>query len=148
MSEAIMVEETLPHAPALVWRAVTTPDLIARWVRMTPSGFVAAVGARFTFRTDPAGAWDGTIRCEVLEVVPERRLVWSWRGGDAANTGYGAPLDTVVTITLTPSDAGTHLRIVHSGFALPRNHTAFTNMGGGWKDVPARIAAIAAEEPA
>ena len=88
MSEAITVEETLPHAPALVWRAVTTPELIARWVRMTPRGFVAVVGAHFTFRTDPAGAWDGTIRLvayvqadldshEAIDpLLPE--VAWSW----------------------------------------------------------------------
>ncbi len=141
MSEAIVVEDTLPHAPDLVWRAITTPALMARWIRMIPTGFAPEVGTRFTFQTTPAGAWDGTIRCEVLEAIPPTRLVYAWRGGDAANTGYGSLLDTRVTFALRATEAGTHLTITHSGFELPRNQSAFANMGGGWKDVIARIVA-------
>lgn len=145
MTHQITIDEILPHAPALVWRAITTPALMARWLRMQPTGFVAEVGARFTYQTTPAGAWDGTIHCEVLEVIPHARLAYAWRGGHEGNTGYGSLLDTVVTYTLAPHEAGTHLTIVHAGFDLPRNQSAFATMGGGWKDIPARIAAVAAE---
>ncbi|MDB5949533.1 MAG: transcriptional regulator [Massilia sp.] len=34
-----------------------------------------------------------------------------WRGGDASNVGYGSPLDTVVSWTLTKVDNGTRLRL-------------------------------------
>jgi hypothetical protein len=36
--------------------------------------------------------------------------------------------------------------MVHSGFVLPRNHTAFDRMSDGWKTVVQRIDAIAAEQ--
>lgn len=128
----IVFEEDFPNRPAAIWQALTAGPLIARWLGMEPTGFAPVVGTRFTYRTDAAGAWDGTIQCEVLEVVPHERLVYSWRSGDAANVGYGAPLDTLVAFTLTPIAGGTRVRLVHSGFRLPRNATAYDTMSKGW----------------
>lgn len=142
-SEEIVVDEFFPHAPEIVWWTITTPELVGRWLRMEPSGFIAEVGNRFTYQTTPAGAWDGKIRCEVLEVEPNARLVYAWRGGVAANSGYGSLLDTRVVMTLTPVEGGTRLRVVHSGFVLPRNETAYRNMSGGWSEVVRRIGSVA-----
>lgn len=141
-TQEIALEEVLPHAAEQVWKALTNASLMARWM-MEPTGFEAVVGNRFTFRTTPAGAWDGTIRCEVLDVQPNRRLAFAWRGGDDANQGYGSRLDTVVTFTLTPEAGGTRLRLVHSGFERPRNETAYRNMSEGWVKVVARLGAVA-----
>ena len=112
---------------------------------MAPTGFEPVKGKRFTYQTTAAGAWDGVIHCEVLEVIPNQRLAYSWRGGHEANAGYGSRLDTVVTFTLSKTENGTRLRLVHSGFVLPQNEIAFTNMGGGWKKVVPRIGALAGE---
>lgn len=131
----IVVDTILPHAPATVWKALTTAELISRWLKMPIAGFAPVKGTRFTYRTSPAGAWDGTIQCEVLEVEPNKRLAYSWKGGHAGNEGYGTPLDTVVTWTLSPTEAGTRVRLVHSGFVSPRNDNALRVMGGGWKTV-------------
>jgi len=141
-TQDIVVDEVLPHAVGTVWKALTSGAMIARWM-MEPSGFEPVEGNRFTFKTTPAGAWDGTIHCEVLEVVANQRFVYAWKGGDAGNAGYGAPLDTVVTFVLTPADSGTRLRLVHSGFVLPRNDTAYTNMSRGWKVCVERIVGVA-----
>jgi uncharacterized protein YndB with AHSA1/START domain len=138
-SGEIVVEEVFPHPPESVWKALTTPALMARWFRMTAVGFEPVVGNRFTFKTDAAGDWDGTIRCEVIEVIPSERFAYSWKGGNARNTGYGSLLDTVVTFTLESIDGGTKLRMVHSGFERPRNDTAYRNMSGGWSQVMRRL---------
>ncbi len=142
----IAVDEVFPHAPAAIWQTLVRPELMARWLKMTPVGFEPVVGNRFTYQTSPAGKWDGTIRCEVVEVVPERRLAYAWRGGHADNIGYGSLLDTVVTLTLEPVADGTRLRIVHSGFVLPRNETAYTNMSNGWVGVVQRIGEVSGED--
>ena len=142
----IVVEANLPHAPEIIWKALTTGELIGRWLQMTPTGFEAVKGKHFTYQTTPGGAWDGVIHCEVLEAVPNQRLVYSSKSGHAENVGYGAPLDTVVTFTLSRVDNGTRLRLVHSGFVLPRNELAFKNMGDGWKKVVPTIGAIAGEQ--
>lgn len=145
-THGIVVEDVFQHAPSAILKVLTTGALIGRWLKMPIEGFSPVVGTRFTYRTTPAGGWDGTIHCEVLEAVENRRFVHSWTGGHESNAGYGAPLDTVVTWTLSPVEAGTRLRLVHSGFVLPRNDTAFAGMGKGWKQVVKTIDALSAEE--
>ena len=109
-------------------------------------GFVPVKGARFTFQTTPAGAWDGVIHCEVLEVKRNERLSYSWRGGHDDNAHYGSRLDTIVTWTLVRVDGGTRLRLVHSSFVRPKNDTAFQNLSQGWKKVIGRIHAVSSEQ--
>jgi uncharacterized protein YndB with AHSA1/START domain len=145
-TQNIVVEEAVPHAPETVWKVLTTGELMGRWLHMTPTGFKPVKGTRFTYQTTPAGAWDGVIHCEVLEAIPNERLTYAWKGGHEGNIGYGAPLDTVVTFTLSRVENGTRLRLVHSGFVLPKNETAFTNMGAGWKKVVRTVGEIAAEQ--
>jgi uncharacterized protein YndB with AHSA1/START domain len=144
-TQDIVVDEVFPHAPETIWRTLTTGELISRWLGMAPTGFEPVKGQRFTFQTTPAGAWDGVIRCRVLEVLPNERLAYAWSSGHEGNVGYGAWLDTVVTWTLSRVENGTRLRLVHSGFVLPKNETAFKNMGEGWKKVVQSISAIATE---
>lgn len=141
----IEIEEVLAHPPEKVWRALTNGALMARWL-MPPTGFEPVEGSRFTFQTTPAGEWDGVIRCQVLEVVPQERFAFSWRGGHIANEGYGSLLDTVVTFTLAPSDGGTRLRLVHSGFVVDRNRVAYANMSQGWVKVVKSLDAVTGEE--
>jgi uncharacterized protein YndB with AHSA1/START domain len=145
-SQDIVVDEVFPHAPEVVWKTLVTPELMNRWLSMTPVGFEATPGKRFTYQTTPAGEWDGVIQCEVREVIVNERLVYTWQGGHEANIGYGSRLDTVVTWTLTRVEGGTRLRLVHSGFVRPRNDTAFQNMFVGWTKVVEKIDAIAAEQ--
>jgi uncharacterized protein YndB with AHSA1/START domain len=145
--QQIVVDDVFPHAPETIWKTLTNGELMGRWLGMAPTGFEPVKGKRFTYQTTAAGAWDGVIHCEVLEVIPNQRLAYSWRGGHEANVGYGSRLDTVVTFTLSQTENGTRLRLVHSGFVLPQNEIAFTNMGGGggWKKVVPRIGALAGE---
>ena len=145
-TQDIVVDEVFPHAPETIWQTLTNGVLMARWLRMTPTGFEPVKGKRFTYQTTPGGAWDGVIHCEVLEAIANERLVYRWKSGHAENVGYGAPLDTVVTFTLSKAERGTRLRLVHSGFVLPRNEMAFKNMGDGWKKVVPTIGAIAGEQ--
>lgn len=140
----IVVDDVFPHAPDAIWRALTSGDLIGRWL-MAPTGFAARVGQRFTFQTTPGGAWDGVIHCEVTEVVERERLAYTWRSGHPGNRGYGAPLDTHVTWTLSAVDGGTRLRLVHAGFDAERNATAFEAMNGGWSKAVRLAGTIAGE---
>ncbi len=144
-TQDIVVEEVLPHAPETIWKALTTGEMIGRWL-MTPTGFEPVKGKHFTFQTTPAGAWDGIIHCQVLEVMPNERLAYAWKGGHEGNVGYGSPLDTVVTWTLSRVENGTRLRLVHSGFVLPKNDTAFKSMSEGWTKVVRNLDTIAAEQ--
>jgi len=144
-TQDIVVDEVFPHAPETIWTALTSGELIARWM-MAPTGFEPVEGNHFTFQTTPAGAWDGIIRCQVLEVIPNERFAYAWKGGHEGNVGYGSRLDTVVTFILSRVESGTRLRLIHSGFVLPKNDTAFRSMSEGWKKVVRNLDAVAAEQ--
>lgn len=144
-TQDIVVDEVFPHAPGAIWKALTSGKLMARWI-MEPTGFAPVEGNHFTFKTTPAGEWDGIIHCQVLEVIPDKRFVYAWKGGHAGNVGYGSQLDTVVTWTLSPVETGTRVRLVHSGFVTPTNDTAFQNMSEGWKKVVPKLGSVADEQ--
>jgi uncharacterized protein YndB with AHSA1/START domain len=146
LTQDIVVEEVLPHAPETIWKTLTTGELMSRWLQMTPTGFEPVKGTRFTLQTKPAGVWDGVIHCELLEVTRNERLSYSWQGGHEANIGYGSRLDTVVTWTLSRVANGTRLRVVHSGFVTPTNDTSFKNLSQGWHKVVRNVDSIAAEQ--
>jgi uncharacterized protein YndB with AHSA1/START domain len=120
----IVVDEIFPYAPETIWTLLANADLMERWF-MKPTGFQPVEGTSFTFSTTPAGAWDGTIRCEVLQVIPNERLAYAWKGGHAGNVGYGSPLDTVVTWTLARAGAGTRIR------DRRQEHEQWLDQGGG-----------------
>lgn len=95
--DAIIAECDLDERPEKVWRALTEPDLVASW--LVPEG----------------------VDCEVMEAEPERLLRCSWRSRTDERDAAGDRLDTVVTFELSETDrGGTHLRIVHSGFAIAK----------------------------
>jgi uncharacterized protein YndB with AHSA1/START domain len=137
---AIIVEKVLPCSAEKIWQALTTQDVIAKW--LMPNDFVPEVGHRFNFRTRPIGDWDGVVHCEVLACDPPRLLRYSWKGGSDSGVSKTSRLDTDVTWTLTPVDGGTHVRIVHDGFALPGNSAAYDAMSPGWGRVLDRIAGV------
>ena len=108
--DALEFEYDLAEPPEKVWRALTVPELLAAW--MMPNDIKPQTGSRFAF-TGP----ETPIECEILEAEPERLLRYSWREqpGDAERQD---PLDSTVTFTLARTvSGGTHLRIVHDGFA-------------------------------
>lgn len=138
-SEEIVVEYEFAHSPAKVWRALTEPDLLAGW--LMPNDIAPVVGHRFNFRTQPVGDWNGVVDCEVLEVVPEKKLVYTWNGGSAKNDGYGQKLETTVTWTLQPQASGaTKLKLVHHGFHP--DDFAYKAMGQGWNRMGAGIGRV------
>jgi uncharacterized protein YndB with AHSA1/START domain len=144
-TQDIVVDEVFPHSAEMLWKTLTTPELMGRWLMM-PSGFEPVVGNHFTYQTTPAGEWEGLIRCQVLEVVPNERLVHTWQGGSDSNAEYGSRLDTIVAWTLTEVPGGTRVRLVHSGFRTPRNDFAFRNLSNGWPKVVQTIGALAEEK--
>jgi uncharacterized protein YndB with AHSA1/START domain len=131
MTRSISIDHDLKASPAQVWRTLTEPALLARW--LMDNDIAPVVGHRFSFRTKPTPQWSGHVECEVLAVEPERLLRYSWRSED---------LDTVVTWTLSPSPSGgTRLHLEHTGFTAA-NEMAFQGMSKGWQQMGDRIDAI------
>lgn len=140
-NEQIAVEYSLPDPPAKVWRALTEPKLLAGW--LMENDIAPVVGHKFNFHAPPMGDWNGIVDCEVLEVVPEHKLVYTWIGGSANNAKYGHRLDTTVTWTLEPTaNNGTLLKLVHHGFHS--DDFAFKMMGQGWRGMGVGIQRVLA----
>jgi uncharacterized protein YndB with AHSA1/START domain len=140
-TKAIVVEQTMPHPPEKIWRALTESSLIGQWLMQ--NDFQPVVGHRFTFEAQPIGDWNGIVDCEVLEVSPPSRLRYSWRGGSTKNAAMGSALDSVVTWSLTPVDGGTLVRMVQDGFR-PENETGYQMMSGGWVRIVGRLSEVTA----
>jgi uncharacterized protein YndB with AHSA1/START domain len=140
---AIVVEKVLPYPAERIWQMLTASELIAKW--LMPNDFAPVVGHRFNFRTRPIGTFDGVVECEVLACEPPKLLRYSWRGGSDADPAQGSRLDTEVTWTLTPVEGGTHVRMTHDGFMLPKDGFAFDAMRPGWGRVLERIDSLIVE---
>jgi uncharacterized protein YndB with AHSA1/START domain len=122
MSRDLHFEFVYPHPPQRVWRALTDSAAIAKW--LMPNDFQPKVGHKFQFRTKPRPGFDGVVNCEVLELEPPRKLVYSWKGGG---------LDTTVTYLLEPAPEGTRLLFDHAGFRGLRGLMVSRMLGNGWK---------------
>lgn len=120
-TRTLVIEREMPHSPEKIWRALTEGSLIEEW--LMSNDFKAEVGHRFTFRATPVPGWSGIIECEVLEVEPNARLAYTW-----GTLGIG----TAVTFTLTPTAAGTHLRMEQSGFG-PGQDANYKGANYGWQ---------------
>jgi uncharacterized protein YndB with AHSA1/START domain len=140
-TQDIVVEEVLPHAPETIWKTLTTGELIDRWL-MKSTGFEPVEGTPLHIADDPGRrmGWRDPLRGARSD--PQRAPVLFVAGGHDANAAYGSRLDTIVALTLAKVDGGTRLRVVHSGFVLPKNAIAFRNMSKGWEKVVGKIGAI------
>ena len=125
-TRSVIIERELPHPPEKVWRALTQSELLADW--MMPNDFRPIVGHKFKFTAQPAPNWDGVVAGEVLEVQPHTRLVYRWGvGGNSPGAIVSA-----VTLTLTPTATGTHLRMEQSGFR-PDQERNYQGAKYGWQ---------------
>jgi uncharacterized protein YndB with AHSA1/START domain len=122
-------EYVYPFAVEDVWWALTDAAALSDW--LMPNDIRPVLGHRFHFRTEPAPGFDGIVSCEVLRVEVPRVLSYSWRGGG---------IDTVVTVTLTPTANGTQLLLEHTGFEGLRAMLVSVILGRGWKSVHMRDA--------
>lgn len=129
MAETIRHTFFFTHPPEAVWAYLTEPELMAQW--LMKNDFQPIIGYDFQFRTNPIPSlnFDGIFYCRVLEIVPFKKLSYSWKGGP----GDGKiTLDSIVVWKLQPKDDGTALFLEHSGFSLPENLGIYTGMTDGW----------------
>jgi uncharacterized protein YndB with AHSA1/START domain len=136
-TRSIVVEREMPYPPEKVWRALTDGSLIEQW--LMKNDFQPIPGHKFNFRAQPIAGWNGVADCEVLTVEPLRCLSWSQNAsGEQAADG----LQSVVTWTLTPTDAGTHVRMEQSGFRA-EDEGGYQAMSFGWPKVLANLQRVA-----
>jgi uncharacterized protein YndB with AHSA1/START domain len=115
--------EVLFDVPAeQVWHALTDPTALSQWLMR--NDFVPRVGQEFRFHDTPRGGWDGVVHCRVLELVPGKRLSYTWKS-DA--------LDTTVTWTVEERGSQTRLLLEHQGFKGLKAYLVGTMLNRGWR---------------
>jgi uncharacterized protein YndB with AHSA1/START domain len=126
---AVSIRRSYHVAPDKVWRAWTEPQALSQWFGpgATPSRAQAEidlrVGGRFRIAFPmPEGEHEAS--GEYLEVLPNRRLVftWAWKGTPERVSR--------VTIDLSPVADGTELSFVHDRFF---DDKARANHERGWQ---------------
>ena len=142
-----------PLPPGLVWRALTDSRILGAWLMQ--NDIEPQLDHEFTFRMKPQRGWDGITHCQIIELEPQRRIAYTYRGkasgekplacagidsrvADAAAKGIFAELDTVLRFTLSPvssQDAPeqTRLMLEHSGFRGVKMSMVSLIMGSGWR---------------
>jgi uncharacterized protein YndB with AHSA1/START domain len=118
-----------PSAPEVVWEHLTKSELIAEW--LMKNDFQPILGYKFQFYSNPAPQidFDGNVYCTVLEIIPNKKLSYSWQCGP----GDGKiTLDTIVTWTLIAKDNGTELFLHQTGFKEKVNLAIYSAMHDGW----------------
>lgn len=130
----INIDRVLPARPATVWRAITTPELLARW--LGPAGSTCTVRA-LELTLGGELVLDVTIAdgptfglCGYYEHIdPPRRLVHSWatRGEDVEST---------VVWDLEPIGDNTRLTLQHLGLTLPEE---VSQNDAGWRHLLDRL---------
>ena len=140
MQKDIIIKWHLPQPVEKVWDCLNTSDLIEQW--LMKNTFQPVVGHKFNFYTKPIPkmGFDGIVYCEVLEVIPHKKLVYTWKGGSSPDN---LSLDTILIWTLTPREEGTDLLLEHKGFKGFKNYITSIFMGSGWrKHISRRLISI------
>jgi uncharacterized protein YndB with AHSA1/START domain len=127
----LRLDERFERPIEAVWRALTDPRILARW--LMDNDFALRVGHEFRLRDPPTPTWRGWVDCRVLEIEAPRRMVWSW---DDGGEGEGP---TRVVFELTADGAGTRLTLRHEGDAP---EVRARSLGAGWRRKVGVLAAV------
>ena len=119
-TRSLVIEREMPHPAEKIWRALTQGPLIEEW--LMKNDFQPVVGHAFNFRSTPVPGWNGIIDSQVLLIEPNSRLSYS-----CSTMG----MNSVVTWTLTPTKAGTHVRMEQTGFRSEQD-AAYKGATYGW----------------
>jgi uncharacterized protein YndB with AHSA1/START domain len=122
--DAVVSEVEIAVPPERVFQALITREQAMQWgtndaFQMTSWEMDARPGGKWRFvskersgKTSP-GLTSYDHHGEILEMDPPRLLAYSWFANWHDNPSH----PTVVRWELTPTKAGTHLKVIHSGLA-------------------------------
>jgi uncharacterized protein YndB with AHSA1/START domain len=132
-SELVEREIRIDAPPSLVFEFLTDPAKMVRWMG-TEAVLDPWPGGRYYVNLN---GYEG-VSGEVLEIIPEQRLVFSWGWADGSLPLR--PGQSTVEISLEPDGDGTRLRLTHRD--LPSDMHAWH--GRGWDYALPRLGAVAA----
>jgi uncharacterized protein YndB with AHSA1/START domain len=116
-------------SPEKVWRAWTDLEAMKLWWKPDNSYSPVVteadvrVGGRFHIRMISPGGKEHDVSGVYLEVIPNRKLVFTWVGKETSQR------ETLVTVTLRRSGSGTELELKHERFFDPEDRDSHQE---GW----------------
>lgn len=124
---SLVVERTFDAPVALVWKVLTEKEHMKEWY-FDLEDFRPEAGFEFDFMAGPPDGKPFHHACKVTEVVPERRLSYSWRYPEYSG-------ESQVTFDLFAEGDRTRLRLTHAGlgtFPVDVPELAARNFEEGW----------------
>ena len=118
-----------PHPPESIWEYLTNAQLMELW--LMKNDFQPIMGHEFQFRIKPVPSldFDGIVYCKVLEIVPFKKLSYSWKLGPGDGT---TNIDSIVRWELRSKDNGTELLLDHGDFVIMKHLGIVNSMREGW----------------
>jgi uncharacterized protein YndB with AHSA1/START domain len=126
-NEAYVIEQTYPAPISKVWKTITDKDEMKLWYFDLPE-FKPEIGIEFRFMGGPAEDRQYQHICQVMEVIPDQKIAYSWR-----YDGYEG--NTLVTFELFDEGGQTRLKLTHEGLeTFPADNPDFAkeNFAEGW----------------
>jgi uncharacterized protein YndB with AHSA1/START domain len=135
---SLILVRRMKAPPARVWRAWTTPEVMARWfgphhTRMESAELDLRVGGAFRVALREDSGERHAVTGRYAEIEPERRLVFSWHWVSAPERV------SRVTVALRPVPEGTEVTLTHDRFADADTATRHTR---GWTESLERLGAL------
>jgi uncharacterized protein YndB with AHSA1/START domain len=115
---AVRLTRTISAPPERVYRAWLDPELLRRWLApgtmtVTRAEVDERPGGRLSIhQADATEAGIGGMESDILELEPNRRIVFTWRFVGPQRE-LDPALDSRLTVTFAPVDEGTELTLVH-----------------------------------
>jgi uncharacterized protein YndB with AHSA1/START domain len=113
---AVVLSRRFAAPPERVFRAWVEPEQLVRWqfpdrgTRLEVAAFDAQRGGAYEFRFHAADGRIDTVRGSFIELVPPKRLVFTWRW-DTNDPDGG--VESRVSVDLVPDGGGTRLTVSH-----------------------------------
>ena len=125
---AIIVSQELKASREQIWKALTDKDEMRQWYFENIPDFEPVVGYTTAF---PVVSGDKTFThlWEVLEVIPQERITYSWTFSEYE--GYGK-----VTFVIQETEEGSSITVINEGLeTFPQDIPEFKpeSCRGGWE---------------
>ncbi|MBC8047360.1 MAG: SRPBCC domain-containing protein [Fimbriimonadaceae bacterium] len=130
-NQPFTIERTIDAPVEKVWKAITNKDDMKKWY-FDLKEFKPEAGFKFQFVGEGKDRDKEYVHiCEVTEVVPQKKLTYSWR-----YEGYEG--NSFVTFELSPDGNKTILKLTHAGLeTFPATIPDFAreNFVEGWTSI-------------
>ena len=126
-NEPFVIERVYNAPVERVWKAITDKNEMKQWYFDLPD-FKPEVGCEFRFTGGPEEGRQYLHVCKITEVVPRKKLTYSWRYDGYEGISY-------LTFELFAEGNKTRLKLTHAGLeSFPSSNKDFAreNFTEGW----------------